>query len=175
VVLLETLVSTRCVQKTFVGFYQGCGLVRKLQRHCLQPIGFDLAKNNGLSGLVPAGEKLTVDHHFGNNAVYFVLAHFKHGAQLAEREGVVLSRKGKQVCSQSFKLDLGTQHHLDGFGRTFTRDKAPNLQILTELNTGLPVALHQIVGCPHDIITSLFRWSSKHLVIINIMVLAEGT
>jgi len=173
VIVLESMVAAESVEQTLVCFHQRGSLVCKLQCHYLKGVWFNLAKDNGLSWLIPTSKELTVDHHSGNNTVDLILCHLKHAAQLTQGERIILGREGKEVGSQSFQLDLRSQHRFDGIDRIFPGDKIPNLQLITKISTCFPVTLHQCLRCTHNVVASLLRWSSEHLMFIYFVVLSE--
>mmetsp|Transcript_20933 Transcript_20933/g.44167 ORF Transcript_20933/g.44167 Transcript_20933/m.44167 type:complete len:216 (+) Transcript_20933:479-1126(+) len=103
----------------------------------------------------------------------FILAHFKHFAKLIVRKRVILRREREEIGAEATLFDVLCQHGSNLIASVFTCNKVPNFQRIEKLRTSLPISLHQGLSGGHDKVSCLFRRTSEHLTIINIMILAE--
>ena len=172
--LSEAIGAALGIHEALIGLDQAGSLLGKLKSEDLERTCVGLADNNSVGGLVPAGVKIAIDHHLRNDRGGLGLVHVEHSAKLTEGKGVILRRISEEVSAKTFELDLLEEHLANLLHDVFARNKAPNFKVRQKTCSLSPVALLHGLGGTHDIIARLFRRSSKHLTVVNVVVFAEG-
>lgn len=109
--------------------------------------------------------------HLTDNSGDLPVRQLEHGRKSADGESIVVGSICEEVSSEAFLLDLFGKHGLDG---VWLCHELPNFDRVDELGSLLPFTGRQSLGCLHNMVSSVLRWTGKDLAFMVLKHTAVG-
>ena len=163
---LESVGCALCpgLQSPLVGFDQSGCLVRQSKSQRLESAELNtLSEDDARVDLVKSSGELLVRDHLADNSGHLAVSKLEHGRKSLNGEGVVVWCVCEEVGAETLLLNLLGEHGLDGL---WLGHELPNLDGVDELSSLVPLAGSERLGCLHDVVTGVLRWSSEDLALV---------